>query len=61
MAWFTLDLDDITEEIFYRLEHISNQGRGHYCDIKADSRDEATNEVLEGLRSFIREAFHERH
>ena len=54
MPWFILDIDDFCENVFYRLEEISDKGHAHRCDIKAKNKDDAVEEVLNGLRSFIK-------
>jgi len=53
MAWFTLNLDDAHEELFFALEEISEGKRSHYCDVQANSEQEAAQKIIEALKPFI--------
>lgn len=55
MAIFRIELDDLTEEIFYELEKLSEGGRSHYCDISGYNKDEAAEKLCKELRPFFAE------
>jgi len=59
MSLYKLPLDDIVEDLFFKLEELSERNRGHYCEVEAESKEEAARKILVGLRVFIEESLTE--
>ncbi len=54
---YEIDLDGFTEEIFYKLEELSDYGQGHKCAINANSPIEAARTLSKKLVPFFEENF----
>lgn len=55
MKFFRLNLDEITEEIFYELENLSQGRESHYCDIYGLNKEHAAEILTRSLRPFFAE------
>ena len=53
MSGFVIEIDDFCDEIFHKLEQISEAGNGHQCYVTAINRVEASKAVAARLESFI--------
>lgn len=54
---YTILLDAFSEDIFYKMEEISEGREGHKCEIEAETKDQAVERLLEKLKPFIKEQF----
>ena len=53
MSGYVIDIDDFCDEVFYKMEQISEAGSGHECYVTAADRTQAAKQIAERLESFI--------
>lgn len=52
---YTINLDEFCEDVFYKMEEISEGGRGHRYDVKAPTHGQALFKLIIELTPFLSE------
>lgn len=59
MKKFVFDIEDFCEDVFHKLEYISEGNQSHICEINTNTKEEAARILATSLRLFIENQFEE--